>query len=76
MGKFFSIIWKIIKYSFYLLLILAALGWLLEIFGFIEPYEEKIAREQREKEIQQKETERSERINFLDSLENLSLIHI
>lgn len=73
MGKFFSIIWKIIKYSFYLLLILAALVWLLEIFGFIEPYEEEIAREQREKEIQQKETERSERINFLDSLENLSL---
>ena len=80
MGKFFSIIWKIIKYSFYLYLILAALSWLLGIFGFFEPYKEEIAREKREKEIQQeiqqKETERLERlerINFLDSLENLSL---
>ena len=47
--------------------------WFLEILGFIEPYEESIAREQREKEIKQKEIERLERINFLDSLENLSL---
>ena len=73
MVKFFSIIWKIIKYSFYLLLILAALSWLLDTLGFLEDTDKEIAREQSEKEIQLKETEKLERINFLNSLENISL---
>jgi len=72
MGKFFSIIWKIIKYSFYLLLILVALIWFLDLFGFIESDDDQ-AMEQREKLIEQKETEKLERINFLNSLENVSL---
>ena len=60
MGKFVSIIWKIIKYSFYLLLILTALSWFLEFFGFTESYDDKKAREQREKLIEQIEDDTTE----------------
>ena len=60
MGKFFSIIWKIVKYSFYLLLILAALMWILESFGFVESYDDRQASEQREKLIEQIEDDTTE----------------
>ena len=59
-----------------MLLVIALLvvaGWFLETFNITTPAEERMMKEKREREIQQKEIERLERVNFLDSLENLSL---
>lgn len=55
-------IWKIIKYTIYATLIYAVLTWILEFFGFVESYDDRQARLQREKLLEQIEDDTSENI--------------